>query len=120
MFNTTLSSHILPNVFHLFRRMVFRIVTVARKVGEGMAVQREWDLRRLNYFRFISLIPACAKSGNDHTLFVLGLVQSKPLSLIFPNYLIVLSMYLMLIFCRRNSNDGGESDQAATPTPSHG
>jgi hypothetical protein len=30
------------------------------------------------------------------------------LSLIFPNYLTLLSMYLMLIFCRGISTDGGE------------
>jgi hypothetical protein len=87
-------------------------VTVVRKVGEGMAVQREWDLCTLSYFRFISSIWVCAKCGNDHALFVLGLVKSQPLSLFFPNYLALLSMYLMLIFCRRISTDGEKSDQA--------
>jgi hypothetical protein len=72
-----------------------------------MAEQREWDLHTSSYFRFISLILACAKCGNIHTLFVLGLVKSQPLSLIFPNYLALLSMYLMLIFCSRISTEGG-------------
>jgi hypothetical protein len=83
-------------------------VIAARKVGEGMAVQREWDLRTSSYFKFISLILPCAKCGNGHALFVLGLVKFQPLSLIFPNYLALLSMYLMLIFCRRNSTDEGK------------
>jgi hypothetical protein len=72
--------------------------------------ERAWqskDLRTSSYFRFISLILACAKCGNIHTLFVLGLVKSQPLSLIFPNYLALLSMYLMLIFCSRISTEGG-------------
>jgi hypothetical protein len=68
---------------------------MARKVGEGMAVQREWDLRRSSYSRFISLLLACAKCGNDHALFMLGLVKCQPLSLmIFPNYLSLLSSYV--------------------------
>jgi hypothetical protein len=71
-----------------------------------MAVLREWDLCTSSYFRFISMILACVKCGNDHSLFILGLVKSYPLSLIFPNYLTLLSMYLMLIFCRRISTDG--------------
>jgi hypothetical protein len=93
---------------------------MTRMVGEGMQVPREWDLRTPSYFRFISLILVCAKGGNDHVLFVLGLVRSQPHSLIFPNCLALLSMYLMLIFCRRISTNGGNSDRAPTPTPSHG
>jgi hypothetical protein len=95
-----------PLFFNLFMCTVLHNATAARKVGEGMAVQREWDLRKSSYIRFISLIRVCAKCGNDHALFVLGLVKSQPLSLIFPNYLALLSMYLMSIFCRRISTDG--------------
>jgi hypothetical protein len=71
---------------------------------------KERDLHMSSYFRFFSLILACNKCGNDHGLFVFGLVKSQPLSLflIFPNYLALLSMYLMLIFCRRISTDRGE------------
>jgi hypothetical protein len=105
---------------NLFRCTVFYNATAARKVGHDIAVQREWDLRMSSYFRFIRLIRVCAKCGNGHALFILGLVKSQPLSLIFPNYLPLLSMYLMLIFCLRISTDGGKSDWAATPTPSHG
>jgi hypothetical protein len=94
--------------------MVFRNAMMARKVGEGMKMQREWDLHRSTYFRFISLILAHTKYGNNHALFMLGLVKSQHLSLIFPNYLALLSMYLMLIFCRINSTYGGKSDRAAT------
>jgi hypothetical protein len=73
--------------------MVFRKAT--RKVGEGMAVQREWDLRRLSYSRFISLLLACSKCGNAHAMFMLGLVKFQPLSLmIIRNYLILLSSYV--------------------------
>jgi hypothetical protein len=35
-----------------------------------------------------------------------GLVKSQPISLIFPNYLNLLSMYQRLIFHRRISTDG--------------
>jgi hypothetical protein len=85
-----------PLFFNLFRCTVFRNPTVTRKEGEGMMVQREWDLRMSSCFMFITLIRVCAKCGNNHASFVLGLVKSQPLSIIFPNYPALLSMYLML------------------------
>jgi hypothetical protein len=51
---------------------------MAMKVGEGMTMQREWDLRGRSYYRVMVMLRVCAECGNDHTLFVLGLVKCQP------------------------------------------
>jgi hypothetical protein len=61
----------------LFRCTVFCSATAARKVGEGMVVQREWDLHERSYY-IMTMLRACVECGNNHALFLLGLVKSQP------------------------------------------
>jgi hypothetical protein len=47
-------------------------------VGEGMTVQREWDLHSQKYYRFVVMLWASVECGNNHALFILALVKSQP------------------------------------------
>jgi hypothetical protein len=47
------------------------------KVGQNMAVCQEWPLRFQSYNRFMGMLRACAASGNDDALLLLGLVKPQ-------------------------------------------
>jgi hypothetical protein len=50
---------------------------MARKVGQNMAVCQEWLLRFQSYNTFMGMLRACAVSGNDDALLLLGLVKPQ-------------------------------------------
>jgi hypothetical protein len=60
----------------LFRCTVFHNMTMARKVGQNMVVSQEWPLRYRSYDRFMEMLQACAESGNNDALLLLGLVRT--------------------------------------------
>jgi hypothetical protein len=62
----------------MFKCTVFCSAMVERKVGEGMTVQREWDLHSQKYYRFVVMLWASVECGNNHALFILALVKSQP------------------------------------------
>jgi hypothetical protein len=62
-----------------------------------MAVSQEWPLRFGSYNRLMGINRACVDSGNDDTLFLLGLVRTQFFSSL--NTVI----YLMPVFDGRRS-----------------
>jgi hypothetical protein len=76
---------------------VFYNAMTARQVGQNMAVCQEWSLRSQNYNRFMGMLWACADSGNDNALFLLGLVMTRFLTSL------IIVIYLMPVFDGRRS-----------------
>jgi hypothetical protein len=74
---------------YLFKCTVFHTTTTARKVGLNMVVSQEWPLQFRSYEQFLGMLRACAASGNDDALLLLGLVKT----------LFFLSLTLLFTLC---------------------
>jgi hypothetical protein len=81
----------------LFRCTVFHNMMMARKVGHNMVVCQEWSLRFQSYNRFMGMLQACANSGNNDALFLLGLIRTQFFSSL------ITRIYLMSLFDGRRS-----------------
>jgi hypothetical protein len=81
----------------LFRCTVFHNALTVRKVGQNMVVCQKWSLRSQSYNRFMGMLWACADSGNDDALFLLGLVRTQFLTSL------VTAIYLMPLFDGRRN-----------------
>jgi hypothetical protein len=81
----------------LLRCIVFHNATMAKQVGQNMAVCQEWLLRSQSYNRFMGMLWVCADSGNDDAFVLLGLVRTLFLTLL------ITAIYLMPVFDGRRS-----------------
>jgi hypothetical protein len=94
----------------LFRCTIFCNATMARKVGQNLVVCQEWPLRSQSHNRFMGMLQACADSGNDDALFLLGMVRTQFLTSV------VTAIYLMPIFNGRRSFTNWVQEQRGSNT----